>query len=141
MNKSPLIVVLAMVPALASGQDAGSYRCTMGDLTRRVEVLHETGVSVPCEVHYYKDSEMPGERQVLWSAQNEVGYCEAQASGFVEKLESMGWACEASEGVSAAPPSSPVPQPEPEPELDDTDVLAPADEDIEIPESDTPQAE
>jgi hypothetical protein len=96
-------------------------------VTRRVEVLSEPGVSVPCEVHYYKDTEMPGEDQVLWSAQNEEGYCEARAAEFVERLEGMGWTCWDAGADSA--------------EQDDTTDLAPAEEDIEIsdPASEDPR--
>ena len=57
---------------------------------------------MPCEVLYFKDSEAPGERQVLWSATNEAGYCETQAQGFVAKLEGLGWEC-------AGTPGSPAP--------------------------------
>ena len=69
------------------------YQCTNGDLTRRVEILTDPGVSVPCEVHYHKDTEAPGERQVLWSATAEVGYCERKTEEFVAKLQGWGWEC------------------------------------------------
>lgn len=128
MNKSPLIVVLATVPLLAAGQDSGSYECSMDGLVRRIEVFHEPGVRVPCEVHYYKDSEAPGGRQVLWRAQNEAGYCEARAAAFAEKLTGMGWTCRAADAGEAPG------------QTDDTDALAPAEDDIEIPESDTPES-
>ena len=124
MRNHALAVVLTLSPALLFAQDAVRYECSIDEVTRRVEVLSEPGVSVPCEVHYYKVTEVPGEDLVLWSAQNEAGYCEARAAEFVEKLRSMGWTCwEAGAGESA----------------DDTEALAPADEDIEIPESDEPR--
>jgi hypothetical protein len=77
-------------------------------------------------VHYYKDTEMPGERQVLWRAQSEEGYCEARAAEFVERLRGMGWTCWAQGSRDS------------EMEADDTDALAPAEEEIEIPETDEP---
>ncbi len=125
MKTSPLIVVFLLLPSLSFAQDPNNYLCTMGDLTRRVEIFHETGVSVPCEVHYYKDTEAPGERQVLWQALNEEGYCEARTVEFVAKLQGMGWNCSVA-GSDIEP--------------DDTDALAPAEEEIEIPESATPEA-
>ena len=124
MKESPLIVVLALLPLGVLAQDATRYECSVDELTRRVEILSEPGVSVPCEVHYYKDTEMPGEDVMLWSAQNQAGYCEARAAEFIEKLEGMGWTC-----WDAGNPQS-------MPEADDTDALAPADEEIEIPEED-----
>jgi hypothetical protein len=100
-----------------AAQDSAGYVCSLDDAVRRVEILYETGVTVPCEVHYYKDTEMPGERQVLWRARNEEGYCEARAAEFVEMLRGMGWTCRAT-GQS-----------------DDTDALSPAEEEIEITEA------
>ena len=126
MKESPLIVVLALLPLGVFAQDATRYECSVDELTRRVEILSEPGVSVPCEVHYYKDTEMPGEDQVLWSAQNQEGYCEARAAEFIAKLEGMGWTC----WDAGAPASMP--------EADDTDALAPAEEEIEIAEDEPP---
>ena len=94
MMKKYLVLVLAFfLPAYALGQGPDNYRCTYGDLERRVEILREAGVSVPCEVHYYKDSEAPGAREVLWSATNEAGYCERKTKEFIAKLEGWGWNC------------------------------------------------
>lgn len=129
MKKSPIIVVLGLLPVITFAQAANNYQCSLDELTRRVEIFYETGVTVPCEVHYYKDTEMPGERQVLWRAANEEGYCEARAAEFVAKLEGMGWTCWEGAASPAANEDEMV-------EADDTDALAPAEEEIEIPEAD-----
>jgi len=103
------------VSASAYAQDGQVYRCSLGELQRRVEIFRETGVAVPCEVHYYKDTEAPGERQVLWSASSEEGFCESRAAEFVEQLRGWGWDCSAAagaDGESASP-------------ADDTGDLAP----------------
>ena len=94
MKQSIVIVLMAtLLPALAAAQDSGKYQCTYGDLQRRVEIAHEPGVEVPCSVHYFKDTEMPGEQQILWSAQNDAAYCQTKASELVAKLEGWGWDC------------------------------------------------
>jgi hypothetical protein len=49
-------------------------------------------------VHYYKDTEMPGEQQVLWTAENDASYCESKAMELVTKLEGWGWDCGQSMG-------------------------------------------
>jgi len=106
MNDKFLAVLLAaMLPSLSFGQGAQSYHCSYGELQRRVEILYETGVTVPCEVHYYKDTEAPGERQVLWRALNETGYCERKTEEFIARLREMGWTCErgSSAGQAAEP--------------------------------------
>ena len=86
--------VAILVPLSVSAQDAAEYQCELQGLQRRVEVVYESSVAVPCEVHYFKDSEAPGEHQILWNAQNESGYCESQAQAFIEKLEGWGWECD-----------------------------------------------
>ena len=84
-----------LVPLSVSAQNAPEYRCAQAGLQRRVAIVYETDAAVPCEVHYFKDTEAPGEREVLWNAQNETGYCESQAQAFIEKLEGWGWECNA----------------------------------------------
>jgi len=129
MNSKYLIALLAAaVPCLTLAEGAGTYQCSYGDLQRRIEILTEPGVTVPCEVHYYKDTEAPGEQQVLWSAGSQEGYCESKAEEFVAKLEGWGWNCgQGEEPVPAAEPEAePAEDAEEEPPVyDDTDVLSP----------------
>ena len=138
--KRVLVASLAtLLPCLAWAQGNDAYQCTFGELQRRVEIFSEPGRSVPCEVHYYKDTEAPGERQVLWSASSQEGYCAQKTEEFIAKLQGWGWECSA--GAAAAPERAPeaaaVPEPAPEPEagsepesavpeVDDTEALAPA---------------
>ena len=126
MKRYLWFIVCFLIPLPTVAQDITNYRCSLDEVTRRVEILSEPGVQVPCEVHYYKDTEMPGEDLVLWSAQNEVGYCEARAAEFVERLRDMGWTCWDAGTADAGAQG------------DDTEALAPAEEEIEIPETDPP---
>ena len=126
MNNKYLVAGLAAaLPALAAAQGTDSYQCTYGELQRRVEILTEPGVSVPCEVHYYKDTEAPGEREVLWSATAEEGYCERKTEEFIAKLQGWGWSCSAGE---AAPAPEPASEPEAAPEPDSEEAPAPVPE-------------
>ena len=145
MTKTTFTWLVLAFPCLVFAQDEGNYRCTQGDLVRRVEILTEPGVPVPCEVHYYKDTEAPGEMQVLWSAQSQAGYCEEKTAAFIAKLEGWGWDCES--GSDAMPadeagapaetgdggesaPETDDEEPAP-PAYDDTDVLSPGGEGVE----------
>lgn len=112
-----LIALLTSAPGLGWSQSDSSYICTYGELTRRVVVMSEPGVSVPCEVQYFKDSEAPGESRVLWSASNQEGYCEARAAEFAAKLENWGWRCSSTADALPAAPSDSV--------VDDSDALEP----------------
>lgn len=130
MNGKFLAVFLAaMLPSLSFGQGAQKYQCSHGELERRVEILYETGVTVPCEVHYYKDTEAPGETQVLWRALNESGYCESKAQEFVAQLQEWGWNCGQGDAVeqNAAPEDDSGADAEPV-GADDTEALKPVEE-------------
>ncbi|MDJ0905776.1 MAG: hypothetical protein QNI96_07135 [Woeseiaceae bacterium] len=125
LGQALLLFALA-APAVALSQDTGKYQCTHGDLVRRVEIFTEPGVAVPCEVHYFKDTEAPGESEVLWSAQAQEGYCEQKAAEFIAKLEGWGWDCGA--GDATAPADEPAAGPDEAAEqevVDDTEVLSP----------------
>jgi hypothetical protein len=127
MNRLLLTSLAAFIAAVANAQEPASYQCTFGELTRRVEIVYETGARLPCEVRYQKDSEEPGLPKVLWRALNEAGYCEERTREFVARLEGMGWNC----GGSEAAPEEAAPAPVQD---DDTDALEPAG-DIELTES------
>lgn len=134
-----LLVPLALLPTLVIAADDSETQCTYNGLVRRVAVMSEPGVSVPCEVHYYKDSEAPGEDQVLWSADSQAGYCEEKAAELIAKLEGWGWQCSAGAAAPEEPAAPEAPmepgqpeQPEqPEPPMepaDDTEDLEPAED-------------
>ena len=120
------ILAATLLPGLSLAQDS-NFQCSNGDLQRRVEIVYETGMTVPCEVHYYKDTEAPGERQVLWRALNQEGYCEAQTQQFITQLASWGWDCaQGAGGTSDETQESDMS--EESDESDDTEDLAPMDE-------------
>lgn len=120
-----IAVLILAAPSLALAQDSGKYQCTHGELVRRVEIYAEPGATVPCEVHYFKDTEAPGESEVLWSAQAQEGFCEQKATEFVARLEGWGWDCGAGADAEPGPAAEPA-----EPEVvDDTEVLSPGNPD------------
>ncbi len=130
-SKTMIFLLATAMPCVAFGQSATSYQCTNGELTRRVEILTDPGVSVPCEVHYHKDTEAPGERQVLWSATAEVGYCERKTEEFVDKLWGWGWDCGQSDAAPAEAADDSADAAPATGAADDTEALAPA----EVPET------
>jgi len=96
MNTRIAIFLLATgLPVLGAAQTGQNYRCTNGDQVRRVEIVYVTGEAVPCEVHYFKDTEAPGAREIPWNAQSQAGYCEARAGELVANLRGGGWTCTA----------------------------------------------
>lgn len=132
-TKMFLALTFSIFPSVSFGQRVQDYQCSIGDLQRRVEILYEAGGSVPCEVHYYKETEAENERQVLWRALKEEGYCERKARDFIVKLEGMGWSCaEADPAVqesAARTENTPEPDAGGEP-VDDTDALMPGEEPV-----------
>ena len=126
-----LLVPVALLPTLVIAADHGQTQCTYNSLVRRVVIMSEPGVSVPCEVHYFKDSEAAGEGRVLWRADSQEGYCEERAAELVAKLEGWGWQCSAVADAPEEPaaPMEPEQPAEPEPAMepvDETADLAPA---------------
>ncbi len=131
LNRFAVLAAFTLLPFAASAQGVTSYTCTYDDLVRRVEILTEPGVPVPCEVHYHKDTEAPGEHQVLWSAQNDASYCEAKTEEFVAKLKDWGWSCSASGATDPAEVEQAIRIPIEEridEAADDTAALEPAEE-------------
>ncbi len=134
-SKYTLVFLLVIIPGFALGETGTAYQCSFDGMQRRIEILTEPGVTVPCEVHYFKDTEMPGENQVLWTATTEAGYCESKAEEFVAKLRDWGWDCVPRSGAKPAqepaaepaPDAVPEPEAEPDPIIDDTEALEPAD--------------
>jgi hypothetical protein len=126
MRYSTLIGLFFLtLPGLAFAHGAETA-CTYGEMVRRVVVMSEPGASVPCEVHYFKDTEAPGEDQVLWSASSQAGYCEEKAAEMVTRLEGWGWDC----GEAAPPATAEAAEPAEDAEApsDTTGDLAPATE-------------
>lgn len=73
----------------AHGVENSGYLCRAGDQVRAIHIVYPNKTLVPCEVQYIKN----GTLQVLWTANNETGYCERKASEFVKKQRSWGWNC------------------------------------------------
>ena len=127
----PIALCVTVLPGVVMSQDSDKYQCSFGDLQRRIEILHEPGVEVPCSVHYYKDTEAPGEQQVLWSADSDANYCTAKAEEFIAKLEGWDWDCgRGTDTTGSDDAAGEVEEAETEVEedlIDDPDVLAPED--------------
>ncbi len=83
-------------PAATSGTGFTDTVCTSGGNTRKVELISASAeTKLPCEVHYKKETEQTGHNQVIYTANNDLGFCHAKAAAFVDKLTGMGWACTA----------------------------------------------
>ncbi len=101
-----LPVILATGLATAAAADAAEksqHTCRSGDVVRRVVIeVGDLGTGLPCEVVYWKDTETPGVRRVLWNARTDTAFCESKAAGLVKKLGTSGWQCD---GADDAVPS------------------------------------
>jgi len=66
------------------------YLCKHGEVIRTVEVVYTTpGEQVPCKVLYRRASGA----QTLWSAKNQIGYCESKAEAFIDMKRIKGFTC------------------------------------------------
>ncbi len=91
MKKLATVCLFSSLCLLANPAFADvTYRCTYGQQERTISVVYQDQeTKVPCEVRYQKD----GATEILWSAQNEAGYCEEKAGAFAEKQRGWGWIC------------------------------------------------
>jgi hypothetical protein len=111
----PLVACAALAPmlmALAGTAAASEIRCVRGDdAIRRVEIAaQDQNRGAPCEVVYWKDTERPGVRTVLWSAETDADFCARKAEELVDRLEGGGWSCTAAgEQPRAASREAPPP--------------------------------
>lgn len=101
-----LLAILASSFVVATTADAAEktyYHCQGGDIVRRVIIdVGDLSTGLPCEVVYWKDTEAPGVRRVLWNARSDAKFCEDKAAGLVKKLNSSGWQCDIRESSAAS---------------------------------------
>ena len=89
------VVFISASFAAMAGED---YVCDNNGEKRIITIAYQSEQdAVPCEVRYDKGEGV----QTLWSAQSEVGFCEAKANEFIEKQESWGWSCDKLEAPEA----------------------------------------
>lgn len=115
MAKSSLLARAALTSlliGLAGAAAASETRCVRGDdAIRRVEIATpDPNQNVPCEVVYWKDTEQPGVRSVLWTAQTDAAFCARKAEELVDTLAGGGWSCAAAGEPQSASRQAPPPQ-------------------------------
>jgi len=105
----PALFLVTFGTTTAEAADKSQAICKSGDLVRRVVVeVGDLGTNLPCEVVYWKDTEAPGVRRVLWNARSDASFCDGKAAGLVDRLATAGWSCTGDDqttGASAATPS------------------------------------
>ena len=84
----PLLLITILPIATSYADD--TYICAYNGNERSIKIKYTYADSkLPCDVVYEKSSGS----QILWSAENQEGYCEAKAAEFVEKQQGWGWEC------------------------------------------------
>jgi len=146
MAKSSLLARAALTSALivlAGSAAASETRCVRGDDTiRRVEIqAQDPNQDAPCEVVYWKDTEEPGVRSVLWTAQTDAGFCARKAEELVDTLKGAGWSCATAgeEPRSASRQAAPAAAPSPQADVAEPDVAEPDVAEPDVAEADVAQ--
>lgn len=84
----------AKAAATTGGEGFQNTVCTQGKNKRVVEItVDDAAKKAPCKVHYKKETEKPGDDQVIYNSANNGKFCEEKAKAFVDKLTGMGWSC------------------------------------------------
>ena len=91
----PLLVAVAVATHLpdAAAFERQNVVCELEDLTRQISLRVDPEAGYVCDVLYLKPDE-GDTREVLWSARNNVDYCEPRFTDMVEQLASRGWTCD-----------------------------------------------
>ncbi|MEZ5934690.1 MAG: hypothetical protein R3F54_22670 [Alphaproteobacteria bacterium] len=106
-----IVLAISFGAAAAEAAERSQSTCTSGSLVRRVIVeAGDLSTGLPCEVVYWKDTEAPGVRRVLWNARSDAAFCDGKAAGLVGTLASAGWNC-TSEGQPTGAAAAPAPSP------------------------------
>ncbi|VAW61962.1 hypothetical protein MNBD_GAMMA09-887 [hydrothermal vent metagenome] len=94
MNKTTLIrpILATALFSLSYSTFAGSWSCRHDNNVREIQVQESTSEPVPCSVLYRKLTEGV-EDQILWTAENDAGFCAEKAQMLVDKQISWGWTC------------------------------------------------
>lgn len=132
-----MLVGIACVVFPAPGQTDVEQVCTLGATLRRIEVIFADGRgAAPCEVAYVKETEQPGERSVLWTAERDGDFCIGKARELANRLEQAGWRCDGGGAPETAADTPPVEPPAPPPERPENLALGAAGDDgrSELPE-------
>jgi hypothetical protein len=92
-TRTLLALALGATGAVLPSQ-AADYRCSNGDLVRRVEVRRtDTSQRGSCEVRYWRNAAAGGAGQSLWRSDRDPDYCAPRARELIARLESGGWRC------------------------------------------------
>lgn len=87
-------IVSGMVAAVTAGTAAATeVKCRFNDEIRRIEVVHEPGSDLLCEVRYAKSKEA-GRGTVLWIGRHDRGFCHDRADQLIARLADTGWVCD-----------------------------------------------
>jgi len=91
LQLSCLLVVCVVATSPRSPAQVSGYICENNGATRTIEV--ETAPGYACRVRYTK----PSSTSFPWSARNDASSCGHRAIGLVDKVRSLGWACDSTE--------------------------------------------
>jgi hypothetical protein len=100
------VLVLALWAA-GNWQPAGAaeFRCSNGDLVRRIELRGPDGSpGVACEVRYWRNAKAPETGRTLWRASQDTDFCADRTRELIARLEAGGWTCSSSEQPTSAAP-------------------------------------
>jgi hypothetical protein len=116
LSLTPAALAAALLGGAATPALGSEFVCERGGAIRRVEIAVQDEVRrVPCEVVYWRDTEQPGVREVLWNARTDAAFCVRQAEDLVRRLQGGGWRCTAGDPESAAvAPPRPAPAARPD---------------------------
>lgn len=87
-----IAVILVFCLSCQGSAQAADFLCHKNAVTYWIKVEYDkAGQALPCSVYRWV---LPQQREMLWRATRDAGFCEAKADEVRQKLESYGWLCQ-----------------------------------------------
>jgi hypothetical protein len=89
------LLLAAVAPIEARAVTDEAYMCRNGERERRVELQHADAPDrLPCQVVYWRDASRSADRESLWEAAHDFGFCIERTRDLVQRLQDGGWKCQ-----------------------------------------------
>jgi hypothetical protein len=88
-------LLAASTPLAARAATDEAYMCRNGERERRIELQRADAPNrLPCQVIYWRDANRSDDREPMWEAAHDFGFCIERTRDLVQRLEEAGWSCQ-----------------------------------------------
>ncbi len=90
-----LALLAISAPFAARAATDQAYMCRNGERERRIELQRADAPNrLPCQVMYWRDANRADDREAIWEAAHDFGFCVERTRDLVQRLAGSGWTCQ-----------------------------------------------